>query len=115
MTWRLSLACLMIAFLSVSCMQAENSNSADKTTWGSDDTPFGRAKKVMAQNCAQCHPFAGQTEDELAASGDIVKGNADNSKIYQRLNGIGGSVMPTSGALSSGDIGIIRDWINQIP
>jgi hypothetical protein len=96
-------------------MQAENSNSADKTTWGSDDTPFGRARKVMSQNCAQCHLFSSQTEDELVSSGEIVKGNADGSKIYQRLNGIGGSVMPTSGALSSGDIGIIRDWINQIP
>lgn len=112
MIWRLGLVCLSAVL--ISCMQTENSSSQDKTTWAGDDSPFGRAKKVMSQNCAQCHPYAGQTEDQLAASGLIAKGNADGSKIYQRLNGTGGALMPLSGALSTGDITIIKDWINQI-
>lgn len=112
MYWRLGLVCLSAAL--ISCMQTENSSSQDKTTWSGDDSAFGRARKVISQNCAQCHPYAGQTEDQLATSGLIAKGNAEGSKIYQRLNGIGGALMPPSGALSSGDIGIIKDWINQI-
>lgn len=112
MFWRLGFVCLSAAL--ISCMQTENSSSQDKTTWSGDDSAFGRARKVISQNCAQCHPYAGQTEDQLATSGLIAKGNAEGSKIYQRLNGIGGALMPPSGALSSGDIGIIKDWIDQI-
>ena len=44
----------------------------------------------------------------------VLPNDADNSVLYKKVSGTTcGSRMPTNGALSTSDITLIRDWINQ--
>jgi hypothetical protein len=44
---------------------------------------------------------------------DVVQGNPEQSKLYQRLIGQGGPVMPPGNKLPDNLIALIYDWIKQ--
>ncbi|MGE0527984.1 MAG: hypothetical protein AB7G93_16900 [Bdellovibrionales bacterium] len=99
--------------LLVGCIQTENSNSLDASTYGGD-----AARSVVGTNCSSCHAFHTQSNEELIASGLIVAGDSQNSKLYYRLSGSDGpngpKNMPTGGALSSTDLQTIKNWIDSL-
>lgn len=77
---------------------------------------------IFNTNCVSCHPsvsdpdltegnsytFLTVTDPDM-----VVPNDADGSELYQRLLGIGGGIMPPSGALSDADISLVKNWINQ--
>jgi hypothetical protein len=44
---------------------------------------------------------------------DVKPGDPEGSKLWQRLNGQGGPVMPPNGPLSTDLLKVIYDWIKQ--
>lgn len=114
MRYLLVTACMALCFFSTSCMQTENSNSQDKSTWANEAGPFGQAKKIFATSCTPCHSFQAMTEDELVSSGRVVKGSPDSSILFKRCNGSVGPMMPPSGSLSTGDLDKLQAWILQM-
>jgi len=84
---------------------------------------------IFDAQCVSCHPSSGNLDlrpgysyDELVnvpASGYngilVVPGDAESSILYKKVDGSGayGANMPLGGSLSSTQIAIIRDWINQ--
>ncbi len=110
------IASVVLGLCLSSCMQTQNSSSQDKSTYADLSGPFGVAKSIIAQNCANCHDFHTLSEDALVSRGVLVKGDPEHSKIYFRLVGSSGGGtknMPTGGALSAGEVGKIYDWILQ--
>ena len=76
---------------------------------------------IFTQNCINCHK-AGSTAPDLTSGvsyaaitsgGFVVASNADGSELYNRLNGVGGALMPTSGALPADKIALVKQWINE--
>lgn len=77
---------------------------------------------IFNDNCVVCHD--GTLDPDLTEGNSytfltvtdpdmVVAGDADGSELYQRMNGIGGGVMPPSGALSAANINLVKTWINQ--
>lgn len=106
---------ITLLMMPTACMQTQNSNSLDKDTFGNAGGLFGAAQTIMGTNCTPCHDYGTRSEVQLIASGLIVAGDPENSKLYYRLNGSGGSKgpknMPQNGSLSDTQIEAIRDWI----
>src|SRR6476469_1220656 len=82
-------------------------------------------KPMLAQKCYACHGSKAQQSglrldkrQNALRGGDygpvIVPGNSAESKLIRRVvNGDGGIQMPTTGPLSTEEIGILRAWIDQ--
>jgi ankyrin repeat protein len=86
---------------------------------------LAEVRPVLAQHCYSCHgPNAQQSglrldlRQNALRGGDygpvIVPGNSRESKLVRRLvDGDGGMQMPPAGALESGEIDVLRAWIDQ--
>jgi len=84
---------------------------------------------IFNSYCVSCHPSSGNLDlrdgysyNNLVnkpASGYngilVVPGDAESSILYKKIDGSGayGSNMPLGNSLSSTQIAIIRDWINE--
>lgn len=106
---------LVLLILSLcSCLQTENSNSLDDDLYSDNDA----VRMIISQNCAACHVYHAQSDAELMASGLVIPGDPENSKLYYRLvgstGGNGPKNMPTSGALTFTELTIIKEWIQNL-
>jgi len=109
--FKLSILVLFV-FLIQSC-QVYNSGSNDLTEFAGGSS-FNKSKAIFASKCSGCHNYQNFTEQEFINAGYLVQGDADLSKIYNRLKGAGvGGVedMPPSGSLSSDDLETIYNWV----
>jgi hypothetical protein len=133
---------LILVFALASC-QDTNSNSSDELAFGQPEFDingggdtggstgdggasfrFQRAMSVVNQKCISCHsewPGGGTEAQWVAAldnaSADLVDaGNINNSSIFTRLTGCGGSGtgMPPAGPLPSDECDYIQEWIEGI-
>lgn len=77
---------------------------------------------IWDSNCSGCHGSSGglnlSSYAQLMSGGNngavVVAGDGANSRIVQRLRGIGGSRMPLNGAaLPDATIEMVETWINQ--
>lgn len=74
---------------------------------------------IFNNNCIACHNGTlnpdlrvGNSYNAITSGGFIVANDLAASKIYQRLTG-NGNIMPPSGALSSVNINLVKNWILQ--
>ena len=67
-------------------------------------------KPIITNNCASCHsPLGGQSD---LTNFTYLQG--DTANVVIRITGANGTVvMPTIGALSAGDINLIKTWVKQ--
>jgi len=65
-------------------------------------------KPIIFNNCASCHGSAGPQSDLT----NFTTLQADTTNVVLRITGQG-AIMPQSGPLSSGDIGLIKTWVKQ--
>lgn len=104
---------IVLMFYLAGCVQAENSNSQDQFL-NNDGTVSG----IFSQNCANCHAYHTQTEEQLIDLGLVLPGDPENSKIYYRLVGSAGSFgpkdMPVGGSLSPSELEQVRLWIENL-
>lgn len=118
---------LSIAFLLCcsACIQTNNSSSRDEEEYDASlpingaSGDFTAARAIFTNDCAACHPFHTMTEAALIAGGWVVKGDPQNSKIYNSLMGSSGTQgrkdMPDGGpALPNEDLETIAGWITNI-
>lgn len=85
---------------------------------------------IFNSQCTGCHGSSGRLTLSTGASYNnlvninaqssclslkrVLPNDADNSVLYRKVSGTScGSQMPMGGTLSTGDITLIRDWINQ--
>ncbi|HRH65355.1 MAG TPA: hypothetical protein PLU53_03585 [Bacteroidia bacterium] len=81
---------------------------------------------IFDASCATSGCHDGQNDDPnltpgnawqgLFDTGDIDTLNAENSKLYKRIAGISGNLMPpasSGGALPAGQVALILNWIKQ--
>ena len=72
-------------------------------------------------DCVACHPTLAQPDlrpgtsyNSLLNGGYVIKGDADNSVLYQSLLGANGvSLMPTGGMWPTSKIKTVEVWINE--
>jgi uncharacterized membrane protein len=104
---------LILVLFSSACMQTENSNSQDATTWGT-----GGARAVIAASCGNCHNYHTLSDSELTAQNLVTAGDPENSKLYYRITGSDGALgpknMPQGGSISQGDRDAIKAWIQNL-
>ncbi len=81
---------------------------------------------IFDASCATSGCHDGQNDDPnlssgnayagLFSTGDIDTVNAENSKLYKRVAGVSGALMPpvsSGGPLSSNQVSLILNWIKQ--
>lgn len=104
------------------CLQTENSSSLDATAYtGGGSAEFKAAREVFKQKCTSCHTYEAKTQAEFFAANCttvgpcIVQGDLNNSPIYYRAQGSGGTKgpknMPTNGTLSAAELQILVNWM----
>jgi uncharacterized membrane protein len=103
-------------------VQTENSSSTDAALYRSvagGSAQFNAARLVMQNNCINCHGYSSMTESQLKAAGLVIAGNPEDSPIYYRLVGSGGSNspkdMPVGGAITANELEAVRIWIQNLP
>ena len=79
------------------------------------------AYDIFEQNCLRCHAAGGfaaafllieEHSELIKENGPVVPGDPDASKLYKRLLGEGGALMPFGGPpLPDADIETIKNWI----
>jgi hypothetical protein len=69
--------------------------------------------KILATKCMTCHSYThGWMTSEAGVDTQLVPGDPDNSPLFNRLLGIGGSLMPDGGpSLSQADIDYVDNFI----
>lgn len=91
-----------------------------------DDTPptvdisfATEIQPIFNNNCVSCHAGSvapdlrsGNAYSAIMSNSYIVANDLAASKLYQRLTG-NGNIMPPSGALSSVNINLVKNWILQ--
>jgi hypothetical protein len=117
---------LLFSLLIFSCKQSYNSNSNDDFIYAPStavgDTPFQNAFLVLRNKCMSCHYYHQEwsdytTEAQWTAAGLAANMNPTQSRVYNYLAGVPGSVsdMPKgSSPLSKAEINTIKDWIKHI-
>ncbi|MBZ5560718.1 MAG: ankyrin repeat domain-containing protein, partial [Acidobacteriia bacterium] len=90
-----------------------------------DRVDFARdVQPILRQNCVGCHgPTVQQSRLRLDRRADAMRGgntavigpgNSAGSRLYLRLIGTEyGPQMPPTGALKPGQVGMLKDWIDQ--
>jgi len=115
----------LITLIFSSCGKIENSSSLDDVLYGNyvdTGTPdFLTAKAAINANCLQCHAaWKTYTSNDFVAANLVVRGDANNSKLYYRnvlaTTGPGPHNMPNSGypPISTADLGAMANWINAL-
>ena len=82
---------------------------------------FGRdVQPVLTKRCSACHGPQQQmkglrVDDAVALLSVVVPGNSAGSKLFQRVSSTkkGFAMPPIGEPLTSGEIALIRDWIDQ--
>lgn len=103
-------------FFNLGCMKVMNSSSGDYALENAS-LSFLNAYGVMQAKCFSCHQEFNTTQDVLISKGWVVRGDALNSPMYNRLEGSDGpgvKNMPQTGSLTSSDREIIKNWINGL-
>lgn len=102
-------------------LQTENSFSKDLALYGVSSggtAAFIALKTVLQSNCASCHSdFVSYTEEEWVDNGYVIRGDADNSSLYQRLRGSntgGPENMPPDSTLTTDEISVVNAWITGL-
>lgn len=110
-----------LSFLLGACLQTQNSSSQDADQFEEQPTgnpAFLAARTVIANNCADCHGYHNQTEEELISTNFVIPGDPENSMIFYRIKNSSGSQgpknMPQTGELTEAELQIIFDWIDGI-
>jgi hypothetical protein len=90
----------------------------------------GQIQPIFNSQCISCHGGNGgltitasvsynnlvnrNAQSSCPSLKRVLPNDADNSVLYKKVSGTTcGSQMPPSGALSTSDITLVRDWINQ--
>lgn len=120
------LSLFLMGFALVGCLQTENSSSLDATAYSGGGSPeFIAARAIFKQKCTSCHyhAFEAKTQAEFFAanctvSGPcIIQGDLNNSPIYYRAQGSGGTKgpknMPTDGTLSASELQVLVTWMQS--
>jgi hypothetical protein len=119
---RWTLLFILLGLLS-GCLETQNSSSGDAAFAPDEDaTPeFQAVRLILSQECAGCHSYHEKSEAQLIANGDVEPGDANHSKLYNRLQGStgagdpsGGRDMPQNDSISLTDVETIETWINGI-
>ena len=114
------LAGSLFFFLSA-CLQTQNSSSQDGEQFEEQPTgnpAFLAARTVIANNCADCHGYHNQSQEQLISTNFVIPGDPEASMIFYRIKNSSGSQgpknMPQTGELSEAELQIIFDWIDGI-
>lgn len=74
---------------------------------------------LFTANCAGCHDASlkpnltvGNAYTSIVNGKYIIPNDTDASLLYQRIIG-NGNLMPPNGSLSTAQLNLVRDWINQ--
>ncbi len=110
-----------------SCGQTFNSNTEDFNLLPSSfcsnqsDTNLCEANEILQTKCTNCHTSnihsswaAWDTNEEWIASGRVVAGDADTSRLVTKLKNYGGNMPENAPPLSESEAQAIRDWINGL-
>lgn len=84
------------------CHSGTSTTCSLSTGYGMGTASSFRSNSIGAATCS-----GGKGSVRISAN------SSSGSYFYQRLNGQGGSTMPTTGSLSSKDKDLIKDWIDQ--
>lgn len=90
-------------------------NLANSTCKTDSVTYSGFVKNVMEQNCAisGCHVSPNPQNGIDLSNYQTVKTIADDGRLVNRINGIGGALMPPTGALSTCTVAKITAWVQN--
>ena len=119
---------ILLLLIFVNCTKdtgpIDNNNSSEENISFSNDV-----QPIFDQTCISCHPNSGDLDLTTAnsyndlvnvnASGfsgkRVVPGDAEQSILYKKIDGSGayGSNMPLGGSLSTAQINLIKQWIEE--
>lgn len=120
-------AILVFAALNLTaCLQTENSSSQDAGAYsGEGSANFLAARAVFKAKCTSCHYHTYEAKSEAdffkstctTLGPCIVQGDLNNSPIYYRAQGSGGSRgpknMPTDATLSAAELQTLVTWMQS--
>ena len=119
----------LLMFLLISCYKDVGPVEPEGTMPEGEISYSRDVQPIFNSACVSCHPSSGNLDlrdgysyNNLVnkpASGYngilVVPGDAESSILYKKIDGSGayGSNMPLGGSLSSTQIAIIRNWIDE--
>ncbi len=117
---------ILVVFSGSCANYNSNSNDADAyrvLTGDPNDPNFEQAFNVLDTKCIWCHPYHDyfsslNTSQKWVDTGQVVKGNPDNSTLIRRLRRFGNdsnSNMPIGADITDAEYQILRSWIENIP
>jgi len=73
----------------------------------------GSSAQGAFQSCQACHGSQGNLDiaNFASLSNSLIAGQPDNSEIWQRMEGIGGDLMPPGGMRPAAERQALADWI----
>jgi len=88
-------------------------------TFAQSSVRFMDSMQIIGSSCVSCHSnFPVNNEQAWAQNGGVISGltfvipgDPTNSLLWQRLHGIGGTIMPPSGQLPQTQLDTISNWI----
>jgi len=119
---------ILLVLIFVNCTQ-DTGPVDDQNVPGENISYSNDVQPIFDQACISCHPNSGNLDLTAAnsyndlvnvnASGysgkRVVPGDAEQSILYKKIDGSGayGSNMPLGGSLSSAQINLIKQWIEE--
>lgn len=102
--------------LALPACQTENSNTLDAGNYGGVSGTSSAVVTIFTQHCTGCHQFQTMSTNDLVNAGYMIKGDPDNSALYNSLKGssspTGTKDMPQGASpLAASDLNTIRDFI----
>lgn len=113
---RFKMGLIFCFVLAMSACQTENSSTLDAANYGGVSGTSSAVVAIFSQHCTPCHQFQAMSANDLVATGYMIKGDPDNSVLYNSLKGSsspsGSKDMPQGASpLAASDLSIIRDFI----
>lgn len=119
----ISLSFIMIFLSSCNGSKGSNDNNYYPDTAAQTDDTTDPTKytytyselntKILSTKCMTCHSYThGWMTSAAGVDTQLIPGDPDNSPLFNRLLGIGGSLMPDGGpSLSQADIDYVDNFI----
>lgn len=101
-------------------MQDFNTSSGDKQKYEGIQVDLnstkGKAYNVLRTSCLGCHSAEWNISsvDDIDNLAFVVPRDFDNTASFMQLQGYGGAMPKGESALTSTDLGYLRDWINSL-